>query len=370
MDYFSKTYKEAREKFLIYADKANANISSLYLDDILGTDNEELSTDIAWIGNKDANHLYIHSSGIHGVEGYAGSAIQCKILNETQFNFLPKNIAIVFIHAINPYGMSHNRRWNENNVDLNRNFMNQELFEKSKTFCSKIYEKINYILNPKEEPYNWYLNFYWYMSGVKLFYNNQDIKNAVAGGQGKYEKGLFFCGNKLEITPFKIINFITNTFKNITNIVHIDVHTGLGPYSFDTLLCNKTTSSEYNFIEELEKSDDERKHVQKKEFDNGSNNISYETIGSFKDGIEKICFPNAKYYGVTQEFGTYSGLEVIKALREENYYTHYQVINKGHFSRETLLKTFYPYEDENWKNYVLDRGNIIFNTSFDFLMKN
>ena len=145
---------------------------------------------------------------------------------------------------------------------------------------------MNHVLNPTEEPYSWDLSFFLYMAPFKIFYNQQEVKNAVAGGQSKYEKGLFFGGNKIEPGPVKIINFLIDSFKNVTTIVHIDVHTGLGPYGFDSLLCNKTTSSEQDFIDALEKSDDEVNHVEKKEFTKDGNNVSYETMGSFKDGIE------------------------------------------------------------------------------------
>lgn len=73
--------------------------------------------------------MLFHSSGVHGVEGYAGSAVQNKILDfflETP-NMIKDDVAIVIIHVVNPYGMSWWRRWNENNVDLNRNFLSGRL---------------------------------------------------------------------------------------------------------------------------------------------------------------------------------------------------------------------------------------------------
>ena len=35
---------------------------------------------------------------------------------------LQDDMALVVIHALNPYGMANLRRFNGNNVDLNRNF--------------------------------------------------------------------------------------------------------------------------------------------------------------------------------------------------------------------------------------------------------
>ncbi len=63
----------------------------------------------------------MESIGLHGVGGFPGSAIQLQFLNE-----LPevrRGGAIVLGHILNPYGMAWIRRFNENNVDLNRNFL-------------------------------------------------------------------------------------------------------------------------------------------------------------------------------------------------------------------------------------------------------
>jgi hypothetical protein len=36
---------------------------------------------------------------------------------------------IVFVHALNPYGFRTHRRVNEDNIDINRNFLTEEQFE-------------------------------------------------------------------------------------------------------------------------------------------------------------------------------------------------------------------------------------------------
>ena len=34
---------------------------------------------------------------------------------------VPDGVTLLLVHVINPYGYKHGRRYNENNVDLNRN---------------------------------------------------------------------------------------------------------------------------------------------------------------------------------------------------------------------------------------------------------
>ena len=101
-----------------------------------------LYIDVVWIGRSDCDKLYMSTSGIHGVEGFAGSAIQFSILDN--LNNLPDKTALAFIHILNPWGMSWLRRENELNVDLNRNFLKQdEEYSGSHPHYSKLDPLIN-----------------------------------------------------------------------------------------------------------------------------------------------------------------------------------------------------------------------------------
>src|SRR5215471_211462 len=118
--YFSPDYFTARTRFREAAKKTGARFETLPLD-VRGSGGEELGIDIAWFGAENPRRVLLHSSGLHGVEGFAGSAIQLQLLNELPA--LAKDAAVILVHILNPYGMSWLRRANENNVDLNRNFL-------------------------------------------------------------------------------------------------------------------------------------------------------------------------------------------------------------------------------------------------------
>ena len=79
--------------------------------------------DVVLIGSKDAKHFLVLCSGTHGVEGFAGSGIQTGLLREGIASKIKANVGIIMIHAINPYGFAYLRRFNEDNIDLNRNFV-------------------------------------------------------------------------------------------------------------------------------------------------------------------------------------------------------------------------------------------------------
>jgi hypothetical protein len=142
------SYEEARTKFRKAAQAIQG--AELHILPILSTtsgtttsqeeNDEDTATsytmDIAILPGTHSG-MIVHLCGTHGIEGYAGSAIQLTILSlylqqqlqaksqqEDDMELLvPQQLqrpAVVLIHAVNPYGMKHYRRPNENNVDLNR----------------------------------------------------------------------------------------------------------------------------------------------------------------------------------------------------------------------------------------------------------
>ena len=118
--YFRPTYAAAREAFRTAAAARGLKVES-HRNPTEGAEGEELTTDVALLGPADARRLMIVVSGTHGAEGFCGSGIQVGWLAADQP--LPADTAILFVHALNPYGFSHVRRVTEDNVDLNRNFV-------------------------------------------------------------------------------------------------------------------------------------------------------------------------------------------------------------------------------------------------------
>ena len=73
-----------------------------------------------------------------------------------QYKSNKKLPTIVLIHALNPYGFKTNRRVNEDNIDLNRNFLSEEEFNyvKSRDPNFSRYVELNKILNPTSKPFS------------------------------------------------------------------------------------------------------------------------------------------------------------------------------------------------------------------------
>lgn len=347
-DLFSDSYVEAQNRILKSAKEFSEEIHVESLPIAAkGYDGEDLAVNIIWIGPRDSTNIIIHISGTHGVEGFAGSAIQSSLLQNPIP--LPENTSMILIHGLNPYGMAHLRRVTENNVDLNRNFSADRRSPPS-------YAKINDLINPKE---------YEIVDGftIKLFWEVifgegwDSIKNSLANGQYRFPEGLFYGGQEIEEAPRLVFEWFEKNFNGKTEnlqISIIDVHTGLGDYAKDTLLTIAPPTEKMKSVFGKKIS----AHAQ-------DNTTGYQPTGMFVEALQDlICritqCTKDKITVIGQEFGTSSMLKVLNALRNENTFHHEMkrkniVLDPAHPLRQDLFTAFYPKEPK-WKLCVLKQG--------------
>ena len=109
--YFAQTYAEARAKFLAASDAAGLAVTS-HAHPLPGHDGEALAMDVVRDGATDAPSLLLVTSACHGVEGFCGSGVQNALLADSTLRAQARDagIAILFIHALNPWGFSQWRR--------------------------------------------------------------------------------------------------------------------------------------------------------------------------------------------------------------------------------------------------------------------
>ena len=185
--FFSPDYFTARDRFREMATTAGGHQETIPLD-AKGPNGEPLGIDIAWFGAASPRRVVLHSSGLHGVEGFAGSAIQLQLLQD-----LPKiseDTALIVVHVLNPYGMAWLRRFNESNVDLNRNFLGDGPY----AGAPDTYSVLDSFLNPPTPPRT---DLFTLRAGwLVMRYGMPALKTAVVGGQYEYAKGLFFGGKR------------------------------------------------------------------------------------------------------------------------------------------------------------------------------
>lgn len=337
-EYFSKDYSTARTRFRQATEKAGGRLCAIPLV-ATGPGNEDLTIDIAWFGSEHPRRVLLHCSGLHGVEGFAGSAIQLRLLQEIPK--LPEDAALIVIHVLNPYGMAWLRRFNENNVDLNRNFLDNGDY----AGAPEKYPEVDSFLNPPSLPSSdlFLLRAGW----IICRHGFAPVKQAIAGGQYEYPKGLFFGGKQLEYGPQKVQEFLAGLLSSAEQLIAIDIHTGLGKFGEDALLVENTHFSELRaqFGERVVPMEPDQ-------------SPAYRVRGAMITSLQRLC-PNAAVMAVAQEFGTYSPLRVLHALREENRWHHHGgAVN--HPTKQILKKAFYP-DNDIWRLTVLQRGRELFN---------
>ena len=143
-DYFSETYAEARERFLDAARATGARISTHENPHAQGPGGQRLFTDTAWHGPEDAETVLLNVCGTHGAEGYGGSAAMSAWMRQAGPTRLPQGVALLMVHAVNPFGFAWGLRGTENNVDLNRNFLDHSKPHPE----NPLYEELHEILCP------------------------------------------------------------------------------------------------------------------------------------------------------------------------------------------------------------------------------
>ena len=318
--------------------------------DAKGPAGEQLTIDIGWFGAEHPKSILLHSSGVHGVEAFAGSAVQLELLDSLSKPL--DDMAFVFIHVMNPYGMAWLRRFNENNVDLNRNFLAPG--EKYKG-APENYRKLDSLLNPKSPPS---FDFFLPRAGFAIArYGFNSLKQAIGGGQYEYPKGIMFGGKELQQGPAKLQAFLAPRLIDAEKVFAIDVHTGLGKYGEDTFLSEPIGYARVKqmFGERVAPLDAE-------------SGPAYRTTGSIDNGVRRAA-PKATLYFICQEFGTYGPLTNLQVLRDENRWHHYGSGALSHPSKKKLKDTFYP-DDDSWRLKILQRGRDLFNQALGVLARN
>src|SRR4051812_11503104 len=95
-DFFSADFATARRRFRAAVAARGGRLDTLDIPG-RGPHGEELGIDIGWFGASKPRRVFVHCSGLHGVEGYAGSAIQLQWLAESM-PASAANAAIAIVH--------------------------------------------------------------------------------------------------------------------------------------------------------------------------------------------------------------------------------------------------------------------------------
>lgn len=334
-DYFA-----ARELFLTRAKKAGAELESHQIA-AKGPHGEPLFIDIAWLGSKTPKRALLHISGTHGVEGFSGSAIQSELLANPPA--LPPDSALIVLHALNPWGMAHLRRVNESNVDLNRNF---HLDPSGFQGAPEAYIKAEWFLNPTGTPQKLDL-FPIYGLYLVASQGFVTLKQAIAGGQYEFDRGIYFGGKKLEESSRFFLDWLKEHLSQVQVLFVIEIHTGLGKSAKDTLFWALPVSDLRTRILG-------RYLGEQFESDAPDEGVGFKTAGDLQGTVPKTL-PNTRVGWTLQEFGTYGPVASLRALVNENRQHFYGAEDMNNWTKRELLESFCP-GGEEWQRRVVERG--------------
>jgi len=355
LDYFAPDYAAARASFLELARARGADIAT-YPIHALGPEGEKLSIDTAYFGAKAPRRLLMVLSGTHGAEGFAGSAIQRQWLDRFDGASLPPDTGCLLIHAINPFGFAWWRRANENNVDLNRNAL-----DNFPGPLNAAYRTLDHWLNPVGPPRRLDL---FLAKGVwrVLTQGFGPLRQAIVGGQYEFPRGLFYGGTRREESIAHLDRIISSeAFRGVERLVVLDLHTGLGKSATYRLLVDiPDTSANYRELERWFGAESVASSLR-------SGTAVYEVSGGIVDMIERRYSRERARVAVV-EIGTVPLPLMLYRLHRENRAAFYSAPTSPVLARErsALRDAFCP-PSSAWRRRVLVHGEKIMRQAIEAL---
>ena len=166
----------------------------------------------------------------------------------------------------------------------------------------------------------------------------------MLGGQYLDPQGLFYGGAQLEPGPERYAYWLGDHLDCLAYLFVLDVHTGLGRYGRELLLYERQSS-----------------HTEASTLARALNH-PIQTVASGANAyavrgghcrLPSRLLPGARVDFLTEEFGTYGMLRLLRALRDENRAYHYLADSQAW--RDRLLAALCP-PDPQWRQRVLSTG--------------
>lgn len=338
---FSRDYFDARERFRHGVARLGWVASSHPLT-AKGPRGEDLTIDVARSSPGGAEPVLFVTSGVHGVEGFFGSAVQLALLDLWEKTGVPTGVRIVFAHAISPFGFAHLRRFDENSVDANRNFL---LDGEAFTGSPPMYARFDPILNPKRPPRR--IEFFILHALLRIIrYGLGPLKQAIMGGQYDYPQGMVFGGHGPSESQVILREHLPTWLSDAAEVAHLDFHTGLGSWATHKLLIDPPfTSAQFERAVRWFGLKALQPAVQ--------TGVAYQARGGFGTWCAAQS-PHRDYLHLCAEFGTYWNVSVLASVRVENMAHHWgQPTDVATLRAKERLKEIFVPESAEWRTRVI-----------------
>lgn len=341
---FSATYAEARRKFLQACVAADLTVET-HPHPLKGQDGEDLAMDVAYDGPADATQLLIVTSACHGIEGYCGSGVQVFALHDAEWRSKAREagVGVLYVHALNPHGFSHGRRVTQENVDLNRNFLD---FSQPKP-VNAAYAKLHALLLPDEwppSPKNQADVAAWIDKHGAAAY-----QAAITGGQYQFDDGMFFGGTAPTWSNRTFRQVLRDHATGAQRLAWIDLHTGLGPSGIgERIFACRDDKAAYTRANAWWGTPE----APVTSIYDGSSTSAFLT-GLMWSAMYDEC-PQAEYTAIALEYGTLPIMEMMGALRADHWrYKHPEApVELADAIRAQIRDAFYT-DTDTWKAQII-----------------
>jgi hypothetical protein len=346
---FSGSYAEARGKFVDAARAAGATVYEYRHPTLKGPDAEALCLDVAVAGPETAERVLLAGSGTHGIEGFAGSAAQTAWLAGGGARRLPKRTAVALFHAHNPWGFAWKSRGTEENVDLNRNFVDHA----GPYPENPGYAEVHPIVTPEE----------WSEASVAAIFRGLDayrervgekaFSTAFNGGQYSHPDGLYFGGRREQWANYAFREAVVKHVAHAKHVAIIDLHTGIGPWMEHIYLCFHPEGSPA------------RKRARDWWGERAANlaGVTHKALADYHGVLVDACarmLPKAQVTAVVVEFGTLER-RLVQRANMAGRWLRYHGAKQPALARKVhaeFCECFYP-SDPKWRAALLAQSREI-----------
>src|SRR5258707_513704 len=344
-DYFSTDYREARGKFRDAAARTGAALTTYVNPKVKGPKGEELATDVARLGPRDASRLLVTVSATHGAEGFCGSGAQIGSFEAGLHRELPADTALVVVHAINPYGFAWIRRVTEDNVDLNRNYVNHA----GALPTNPGYDELADAICPAEWEDAPLARARTRLEAYAKQHGPAALQFAVTAGQFTHADGVFFGGAAPTWSCENLLKILAEHAAGARCLAVIDFHTGLGPWGYGEPIVTHGNGSPA-----LARA--RQWYGDRITSTSLGNSTSADVRGDMLTGVEHR-YGGIEVTGLAVEYGTLPLNQVMDAVRADNWlHTRGKVDSaKGREIKAMVRDAFYSDKDD-WKGMILEQA--------------
>src|SRR5579864_67107 len=346
-EYFAADYRIGRHNFIAACEQADIDVVTRVHPKASGRDGKPLFLDTAIIGPRQARKALLLISATHGVEGYFGSGVQTGLMRESLAKRAPRDSKIVLLHALNPYGFSWDRRVNEDNADVNRNFVDFRHPPENRP-----YEMLAEDIAPRDISTGAMKAANAKLTAFLKAHGAFALQEAISRGQYKFADGLYYGGAKESWSAMMLKDVIAEDLAHVEKLIVVDFHTGLGAYGAGEMITEDLPGSPaYRRARAM--------WGERVASSEAGESVSAPLSGTIDKALPN-WLPRTELTFAALEVGTRSTREVFNALRKDNWLHCFaedrHEHKEGEAIRRELRDAFYP-DEAAWKRTVWAHAN-------------